>query len=168
MIAGHGLTKSNWEASSRMKRLVRLALLSVVVTIGAYVVYRSMGDVSDISIIVRDGLKADSRLPIEELAKKLGKENWSSACIVLPYAKADIATNAPAVLRDLPWVGNWNESEWRLVLMDADKVSFVATINFEAVRLVEQDPSGIACFVRAQRPLLKRLEHRAGYEFTME
>jgi hypothetical protein len=53
-----------------VKRLVRLALVGVVMTIGAYVVYLSMGDVGDICIIARDGLKTDSRLPIEELAEE--------------------------------------------------------------------------------------------------
>ena len=149
-----------------MKRLVRFALVSLVVIV-TLVFYLWIGRARDISNVVEQRLKVDSRLYIEDLAKELGEVDWATACVVLPYASTNLGQNAPPVLNSAFWVGNWKESEWRIALVDADKISLVATIRFGSVYLVEKDPSGIKCISRTRRPLLKPLGLQSGYEFTV-
>jgi len=147
-----------------MRRPFRLALIISIVLVCSvgYILFLRTDEVSDISADLRSRLdESGSQLYFEDLESA---SNWSSVCVVLPYADAQLAKNAPEILRRTSWVGSWDESEWRLVFLNSEEIVLVTAISYDAVKIVERDPSGIACVPRDQHPYLRLVEHTLKYE----
>jgi hypothetical protein len=90
---------------------------------------------------------------VEDVARDFLSSNWSIACVVQPYAIS--GDDAPKALRRTWWVGNWNEGEWRIALLDDYRVLGSFRVRYGPFRLSEPNPSGIKCVPRRNNPVLR-------------
>jgi hypothetical protein len=157
----------------RPKRITLYAACTAFGLTGAYLMYLFLwaDKATDVSDYLRHKIKeaplSRSRVYLDDLARHEHLPEWSQACLVLPYAHADASKIAPEALRRTSWVGNWDESEWRIAFLASGEVVSAFVVKFDAVRLVETEPFGIVCASRNQRPSLRSIVNRSRYSVEL-
>lgn len=128
-----------------------------------YLVFRD--DAPDITEDLRTRLKSAPGsmfrvIYLEDVARDFLSSSWSIACVVQPYAIS--GDEAPKALRRAWWVGNWNEGEWRIALLDDHRVLRSLRVRYGPFRLSAPNPSGIKCVPRKNNPVLRISQQLSG------
>jgi hypothetical protein len=140
-----------------------LPVILAVLTLG-YLVFRD--DAPDITEDLRARLKSAPGslyrvIYVEDLARDFMSSDWSVACVVQPYADSG-AKEVPEALRGASWVGNWNEGEWRIVLLDDRRTLRSFRVRHGPFQLPDMHLSGLKCVPRANKPVLRILQELPG------
>jgi hypothetical protein len=98
---------------------------------------------------------------LEDIARDYAKSDWSIACVVAPYAD-DRDKAVPKPLKQAWWVGSWDESEWRIALLDHRSLVQFLSVQWGPFKLREQDPSGIKRVPRPRNPVLRVARDSSG------
>jgi hypothetical protein len=157
----------------RPEKMTRYAACAALGLMGAYLMYLFLwaDRATNVSDYLREKIKeapaSRSRVYLDDLARHANIPEWSQACLVLPYADADASKIAPEALRHTPWVGSWDESEWRIAFLASGETVSAFVVRFDAVRLVEREPTGIVCASRSQRPSLRSIANRSRYSVEL-
>jgi hypothetical protein len=136
-----------------------LLVILAVLTLG-YLAFRD--DAPDITEDLRARLRSApgsmSRvIYLEDVARYFLSSNWSIVCVVQPYATSGDET--PEALRRAWWVGNWNESEWRIAFLDDRTLLQSLIVKHGPFKVSERNGSGsgigIGCITRERNPVLR-------------
>jgi hypothetical protein len=98
---------------------------------------------------------------LEDVARDFIVSDWSVACVVQPYANGGDKDVAEA-LKTALWLGNSNEAEWRIALLDGRRVVQSFILKYRKFRLSEITRSGIECIPREYTPVLRISPAREG------
>jgi hypothetical protein len=139
-----------------------LPLILAVFGLG-YLIFRN--DAPDITEDLRTRLKSAPGsmfrlIYLEDVARDFPSSNWSIACVVQPYAIS--GDEAPKALRRAWWVGNWNEGEWRIALLDDYRVLRSFRVRYARFSLSAPNPSRIKCVPRKNNPVLRISQELSG------
>ena len=132
-----------------------LPVILAVLTLG-YLVFRD--DAPDITEDLRARLRSApgsmSRvIYLEDVARDFLSSNWSIVCVVQPYATSGDET--PEALGRAWWVGNSNESEWRIAFLDDRSLLQSFIVKHGPFKVRQQSGSGIGCITRERNPVLR-------------
>jgi hypothetical protein len=98
---------------------------------------------------------------LEDVARDFIISDWSVACVVQPFANSG-DKDVPEALKTALWLGNSNEAEWRIALLDDRRVLQSFILKYRKFRLSEITRSGIECIPRENTPVLRISPAREG------